>query len=426
MFRLDNVVKVVANSGVTVIVSLAVYLIFGLFPFSPLHFVIGTFILLGGSYMYAKETAKDRLAYAPLDGEGNSQKSYFSDSSTRVKLLALVLLAATAFIFSVPPVQNPPVVPSNPPVHNEPAVPSDPPEQQAPVVPSDPLAPIDAIDIDARLFRSKPLVIVSYASSINMMFCRTFRSMLASGLTVFIVGHLQSSEKTRKPFKYLNVSKKAQFLDEDQIIGFLDGYDIFAQQDESYIVNQVNAIGSKIIYSAEKNCWPFVLDPNATEELCPRYSPNEEIAGLYAPGKDVRWPNSGIMFCKAKSCQRFFEDSIHVKPKWYEHDDQAIAQESCLLWGEDCKLDLFSRLAQSMYWSKDDVIEVDNHWVNNVTKTKPAFIHFNGDKSEFIPMDRHGYLKPGDLDGRWIHFENGTKSTLKDVCSEHLGPEHVG
>lgn len=53
IYRLDTVVKVVSNSLITVLVTLASYAIFGVFPFVPLNFGIGSLILAVASYAYA-------------------------------------------------------------------------------------------------------------------------------------------------------------------------------------------------------------------------------------------------------------------------------------------------------------------------------------------------------------------------------------
>ena len=382
MYRLDNIVKVIANAMVTVLVALCVFVLFGLFPFTPAHFAVGSLMLLGGSYLYAIETSRDSETYRSIDEESGSPKA----PSVRVTLskFAVPLFSAIILLFLAQ------------------------------------TATRDIEDPFIALFIDKPVIVVAYASNINLMFCRTFRSFLSSNLTVLVVGHLQSADKSAKPAKYLEISQKLQHLNEHQIIAFSDGYDVYAQQNEAYIVNQVKEIGSDIIYSAEKNCWPFSQDFDADKELCPRYKSNQKVKELYAPGLPVRYPNSGLMFCKAKSCLGFLEKSLEMKPKFFEEDDQAIAHEACLAYDSNCKLDLFSRIAQSMHWSVPDVELVDGRYFNKVTNSTPAFIHFNGDKDGLGPMDTHAHIKTTDLNGRWIHFENGTKTSLTEVCAEHL------
>jgi solute carrier family 35 (UDP-sugar transporter), member A1/2/3 len=59
IYRLDNVVKVVSNSVITVVVTLASYVTFGIFPFAPLNFFFGTLILAIASFAYALSVTKD-------------------------------------------------------------------------------------------------------------------------------------------------------------------------------------------------------------------------------------------------------------------------------------------------------------------------------------------------------------------------------
>ena len=58
IYRLDNVVKVVSNSAITLLVTLASYALFGIFPFVPLNFVIGCLIVVSASYTYALSLQK--------------------------------------------------------------------------------------------------------------------------------------------------------------------------------------------------------------------------------------------------------------------------------------------------------------------------------------------------------------------------------
>ena len=58
IYRLDNVVKVVSNSVITLLVALESYALFGIFPFVPLNFVIGCLIVASASYAYAVSIQK--------------------------------------------------------------------------------------------------------------------------------------------------------------------------------------------------------------------------------------------------------------------------------------------------------------------------------------------------------------------------------
>jgi hypothetical protein len=400
IFRLDNIVKVVANSGITILVALAVYGVFDIFPFTASHFVSGSVLLVVGSYLYARSTAgpKPGRAYTPLDRAPMAPEDSFFGGlarlSIKMRLLVLATLTLMGLCMSFLSLAK---------------------DRSA-----DLYVAQDPKDIDISAFKNSPLVVIVYASSVNAGFCRTARSALANKQTFYATGVGQTAAKEAKPYKYLQVSQKARAMYPDQVLVFMDGYDVLALQPQEYIVQEFNKFRSNIVYSAEKNCWPYVMSTNAKNEMCAKFPPDPATEKMYAPGQAVRWLNSGIMLCKVKACEKWFQDSIAMKPKYFTKDDQAIAAETCLLQGKQCKLDVYSRIAQSMHESVPDIQLIDGQYHNIKTNSTPAFMHFNGKKDPFPVMDLGNKLKLSDLAGRFIHFEDGTKKTFEEVCSGHL------
>lgn len=396
IFRLDNIVKVVANSGITILVALSVYGVFGIFPFTTNHFVTGALLLVLGSYLYARATAAPKsMAYAPLDRiPEDSLFGGLNRLSIEMRLLVLGTLAVMGVSISF--------------------------LSLAKNWSSDLYVAQDSKDVDIRAFKNRPLVVIVYASSVNSGFCRTARSVLANKHTFYATGVGQTAAKEAKPYKYLQVSQKARSMFPDQVLVFMDGYDVLTLQPPEYIVREFKKLGSSIVYSAEKNCWPYVMSTVAKNEMCAKFPPDTVTEKMYAPGQAVRWLNSGIMLCKVKACQKWFEDSIAMKPKYFTTDDQAIAAETCLLHGTECKLDVYSRIAQSMHESVPDLKLIDGQYVNIKTNSTPAFMHFNGNKEPFPVMDLGNRLKLSDMAGRFIHFEDGTKKSFEEVCAGHL------
>ena len=399
--RFNSIVKGMVDSGAVMVISTVVGVTLGLVTVSYVPVIaIGGALLAGGCFMAYKELGQGKYEYDALEAQSpTSSINRAARGSMRLKLRAgllmgILLLGALA--------QNAywrDVFSYNADRKNIPQV-----------------------------FKNNSLVVVTYTSSINSGFCRTMRSMLVNNLTVFVaggnVGAPAFSWRNRLQ-NYRNITQHFQSLNADTVIAFTDAYDVLAQQNASYIVQEFKKFKAGVVYSAEKNCWPFVLDDKAKTEQCPRYPSNKRVAELYAKkegGMDVRWPNAGIMICKAQSCNRVLRIALESKLKYFADDDQAIVHEACLLHGKTCQLDYYSRLAQSMWSSVGDTEKTffengGQRWKNNVTQTVPAFVHFNGDKGPIVPMDSYSGLNISSLAGHWIHFENGTVRTFPDLCS---------
>lgn len=292
-----------------------------------------------------------------------------------------------------------------------------------------PLPPTASMDqnVDVTLFTDQKLVLITYASSPNPLFCKSVRSILSNNLTLYITGLGQIAAKEMKPYKYTAVAQKVQEQQQglqginSPVLVFMDGYDVMVQQNESYILDTFHSFNASIVYSAEKNCWPYVLSATATREMCPQFPVDEAVESLYFPDRPVRWLNSGVMFCKSQACGSFFEESLVTKPKYYTTDDQAIAAETCLKFGQDCQRDMYSRLMMSLYMALTDLKLTNGRWENLRTHSRPAFLHFNGGKDPFYTIDLYDKSSLGsDLSGKWVHLEDGTKLTFHELCSAYL------
>jgi hypothetical protein len=223
--------------------------------------------------------------------------------------------------------------------------------------------------------------------------------------TLIIMGYGRSNSKEEKPLQYVKISewalRQVQMgrLPENHVLAFMDSFDVIVQRDADYVREAFNTFNADFVNSAEKGCWPFNKDKEAEPEMCPQFDDFPGVKTLkkiYKSSGDGKAPlylNSGFMACKAKACSQWFKDSLSLRPKYFTTDDQAIAATACLKYGkEKCLMDGYSKLAQSMHWSVQDIewIPQENGWRNNRTSSVPALIHFNGDKSLLIPMaDQH-------------------------------------
>lgn len=60
VYRLDSVIKVVSNAGITVIVTIGTYFMFGIFSFALSHFIAGSVLLFASSVYFASLTSSLR------------------------------------------------------------------------------------------------------------------------------------------------------------------------------------------------------------------------------------------------------------------------------------------------------------------------------------------------------------------------------
>ncbi|KAJ3095183.1 hypothetical protein HDU96_001283 [Phlyctochytrium bullatum] len=70
VYKLDSVIKLISQAVITVLVTIAVFFVFGTFRGSVIYFSIGAAILVAATYVYARAAAsapKTDAAYAPLD-----------------------------------------------------------------------------------------------------------------------------------------------------------------------------------------------------------------------------------------------------------------------------------------------------------------------------------------------------------------------
>jgi hypothetical protein len=99
VYRLDNVVKVIANAVNTVLITTLGFLIFGLFNFKLINFIIGTLILLAGSYFYSlKSSDWKTFSIAKPNGKSWSPQSLKLKSAVLVLFLVLSIVAGSLIL----------------------------------------------------------------------------------------------------------------------------------------------------------------------------------------------------------------------------------------------------------------------------------------------------------------------------------------
>ena len=425
IYRLDSVVKVVSNAAITVVVTMGAYFFFGIFSFVPNHFLAGSIILFASSYFFASLTLQQRACeedarlnlkarkhnnegFLPMLLEssalekGSTARSKSAERTTNVQGVLGISLAVALAILALWPRGN--------------AFALLPPPRSALSQKS-----------PSTLFAKEKLILITYASSANEAFCRTARSSLVNDIPLYVVGGSQDSlslveSQEAKPQKYLDTLQKHEnSFRPGQILAFIDGFDALVQARTSAIVRKFDAFYAEVVYGAEKNCWPYVRSEVAKAEMCPLFGSNREAERLYGSEQPVRWLNSGIMLCRATSCKSWFEAMSLDHPKHFEKDDQAIAAEACLKRSDLCKVDYSSQIAHNTYLAVDDLSKSSDGrtWENNKTGSKPAFLHFNGDKTPMPGMDPYNSVDTKRYLNKMIAFENDTMAPYREVCSKY-------
>jgi len=143
------------------------------------------------------------------------------------------------------------------------------------------------------------------------------------------------------------------------VILFLDGYDTLVLKPANEVLEKYKQIGDKIIFGAEKTCWP-------DKKLASRYPDSPT---------DWKYLNSGQFIGKAKDLLNLIEDGID------DADDDQYYYSVKFLEGEHgITLDYNCKLFQCLADSQDDV-EAEHAYsalYNKVTKTHPVVAHGNG------------------------------------------------
>ncbi len=143
------------------------------------------------------------------------------------------------------------------------------------------------------------------------------------------------------------------------IILFLDGYDTIVLKPANEVLATYNQMNQKIIFGAEKTCWP-----------------DWKLAKQYPEAPtDWKYLNSGQFIGRAKDLLDLIEDGIDDA-----EDDQYYYSVKFLEGKHGISLDYNCKIFQCLSDSSDDVEADHSQSVlhNKITKTQPSVAHGNG------------------------------------------------
>lgn len=160
-----------------------------------------------------------------------------------------------------------------------------------------------------------------------------------------------------------------QQQDDQDIVIFVDGYDVLINDDLPTVVQRYLGFECDVLFAAEKTCWP----DSSLVDLFP------------SQGTEYKFLNSGLYVGKVSSLKRLFEEGVANAG-----DDQLYMQKRYLKQQElglTMKLDVENYVFQCLAKAAADVsIKPNKQILNTATRCCPCILHGNGgpqDKARF-------------------------------------------
>lgn len=157
-------------------------------------------------------------------------------------------------------------------------------------------------------------------------------------------------------------------IDENDIVLFVDGYDVIINDDIKTILERYNDMGGDVVVAAEKNCWP-------SKDMADKF-PNTHTA--------YRYPNSGLYIGKVAALKMLFSKELTN-----QQDDQLYLQQAILDTSNvKVVLDVENYIFQCVAGTNDTelVVKPNKQLLNTETRCCPCILHGNGgsrDKLKF-------------------------------------------
>lgn len=161
-------------------------------------------------------------------------------------------------------------------------------------------------------------------------------------------------------------------MNDDEIILFTDGSDAIIVADEEEILSKFYEFKSDLVFSAEVNCWP---DKNLAKK-------HNQIDSPY------KYLNSGGFIGKVGMI-KYFLNKMNFNLLFYPRSNQILWMQQYLNHQDLITLDHNC----SIFYALVDIDTKDftktltitnNRLFNNITKTQPCHIHFNGNAKIYM------------------------------------------
>lgn len=175
-------------------------------------------------------------------------------------------------------------------------------------------------------------------------------------------------------FQAMNIA--LENVPDDEIVLFVDGWDTMFNAGSGILLSRYNRdFKGKMVIASEMLCWPPHIKPE-------RYNNSNHI---------FRYLNSGVYIGPCKLVRETVKKAIDTQ----DHDDQGALAEvfltdksGNLVLDSDCKLFQCINGATKFL----EVNKYKGNVFNNLTKTEPAVLHFNGNSDSLIDTDEWKYV----------------------------------
>ncbi len=171
--------------------------------------------------------------------------------------------------------------------------------------------------------------------------------------------------------KFLDVLQRSSGDDDDSIILFLDAHDVRLMGSPSEVFTRFKRTKTRILFSAEKNCWPdvdrapqFVFDPTSHRQVVYRYLNSGGYIGYVNSLLKLFKDNEHVYLDNATDDQRYFT-TLYLR---HQREPERI------------KLDTRCELFQCLFLAHADVCP--SSLMNKVYGTRPVIFHGNGGNSD--------------------------------------------
>ena len=183
--------------------------------------------------------------------------------------------------------------------------------------------------------------------------------------------------------KLKEVKKKIQSFNDNDIIIFIDAFDVLISGNTSEIIEKFKSYNCDILVSAELNCYPSFLK-NDLDKIMPKNIKNKYInaGGYMGYVKNIKslleWKSIDeiVNICKKGT------DQAYIIKYFMENYNKL-----------NIKLETKTWIYQNMHWISWKEIDFRGGRVyNNVLNTYPCFVHFNGgtwqtmEKNNIMPV----------------------------------------
>jgi hypothetical protein len=228
--------------------------------------------------------------------------------------------------------------------------------------------------------------VISIITDINDNFKKLVTSGKKNNIDVIpLISYKRINHSLGFYIKLLLTNEYIKYLPDDHIVMVIDGYDVIINNNQENIVNKYYELtkGEKVLFGAEKACWP-----NGS-----LWSSYPETSSIY------KYLNAGSYMSTVKILKKLFIillkkiNTIYFQILEYKIDDQEYFTEIFLFQNKDLiMLDNNAEIFNCLYDSIHDIEFKDNKIYNKTTQTYPMIFHGNSNTKDFVVNNIYNFI----------------------------------